>query len=110
MSESADTPDVAELTSGEIVFAEIRRLGLEMNILELEEKGYTIVPDALPLDMVECMREVIIDQTTDKYGGERPDIESWDGGQLREGSYLLYEDPVFEKLVLNEFTVATDTY
>jgi ectoine hydroxylase-related dioxygenase (phytanoyl-CoA dioxygenase family) len=99
-----------EPTSAEVVFSEIRRLGLESNVLELEEKGYTIVPDAIPMDMVERMREVIIGQTTDKSGGERPDIETWEGGHLREGSYLLFEDPVFEELVLNEYTVALMQY
>ena len=99
-----------ELTSHEVVFAEIHRLSLEANVLELEEKGYTIVADVVPSDMVERMREIIIDQTTDKSGGERPDLETWDGGRLREGCYLLYEDPIFEKLVMNEYTVALMQY
>ncbi len=98
------------LTSREVVFGEIQRLNLEANVLELEEKGYTVVPDALPMDMVERLREIIIDQTTDKSGSERPDLETWDGGRLREGCYLLYEDPIFEKLVLNEYTVALMQY
>ena len=46
-----------EQTSSEFVFGEIHRLGLENNVLELEEHGFTIVPDALPIDMVEHMRE-----------------------------------------------------
>jgi len=99
-----------EPSSAEVVFGEIRRLGLEPNVFELEEKGYTIVPNAIPIDMVERMREVIIQQTADKTGGDRPDIETWDGGHLREGSYLLFEDQVFEKLALNEYTVALMQY
>ena len=49
-----------EQTSSGFVFGEIHRLGLENNVLELEEQGFTIVPDALPMDMVERMREVIV--------------------------------------------------
>ncbi|MCZ6770488.1 MAG: phytanoyl-CoA dioxygenase family protein [Proteobacteria bacterium] len=79
-------------------------------MLELEEQGYTIVRDALEMDMVERMREIIIDQVTDKSGSERPDLETWDGGRLREGCYLLFEDPIFEKVVMNEYAVALMQY
>ena len=105
----AELPE-REQTSSEFVFGEIHRLGLENNVLELEEHGFTIVPDALPIDMVERMREVIIDQVADKNGGVRPDLETWDEGNLPSGCYLLYEDPIFEKLALNEYTVALMQY
>ncbi len=106
----AATEETRKLTSREIIFGEIDRLGLQSNVLELEEKGYTVVPDAIPMGMVERMRDVIIDQTTDKSGVERPDLETWDGGRLREGCYLLFEDPIFEKAVQNEYTVALMQY
>ena len=100
-----------EPTSREIVFAEIDRLGLQNNVLELEEQGYTIVPDALPMSMVEAMREIILRQTADKSGLDAvPDLDTWEGGNLREGCYLLYEDPIFEQVVLNEYTVALMQY
>ena len=60
--------------------------------------------------MVERMREIIIDQTTDKSDSARPNLDTWDGGKLREGCYLLFEDPVFEKVVQNEYTVALMHY
>ena len=100
-----------EPTSREFVFAEIDRLGLQQNVLELEEQGYTVVPDALPMAMVEQMREIILRQTAEKSGlDEVPDVDTWDGGNLREGCYLLYEDPIFEQVVLNEYTVALMQY
>lgn len=105
------TTEASEPTSRELVFGEIRRLGLEKHVLELEEQGFTVVPNAVPQDMVARMRDVIIDQAAEKTGlDQRPDLETWDGGTLREGSYLLYEDPVFEKLVMNEYTVALMQY
>ena len=41
MSEVVSVPEVPQrrVSSREVVFAEIARLGLEPNILELEEKG-----------------------------------------------------------------------
>lgn len=103
------TSEERPLTSREVIFGEIERLALEKNILELQQNGYTVVPDAIPADMVERMRNIIVDQVTDK-GGVRPDPETWDGGRLREGSFLLYEDPIFEELVQNQYTVALMQY
>ena len=111
MSEAAkEAPNQGEATSRELVFGEIRRLGLEANLIELEENGYTVVEDAVPIDQVEAMREVIIRQSADKGGIDLPNLDTWDGGKLREGSYLLYEDPVFEKLAQNPYTVALMQY
>lgn len=103
------TAEEQPLTSREVVFGEIERLNLEKNVLELQQQGYTVVADAIPPGMVERMREVIIDQVTDK-SSVRPDPMTWDGGRLREGSFLLYEDPIFEELVLNQYTVALMQY
>ena len=101
----------AEITSQDIVFGEIRRLGLEANVLELEEKGYTVVPDAISEETVARMRDVILRQTQEKSGlDDLPDLEAWDGGTLREGCYLLFEDEVFEEVVQNPFTVALMQY
>ena len=110
MSEAAvDLMQEREPTSREIVFGEIRRLGLEKNVVEIEEQGFSIVENAVPMDQVERMREVILAQVADKTG-KKPDLHNWDGGTLREGCYLLYEDPVFEKLAQNEYTVALMRY
>ncbi len=110
MSEAAENlAQEREPTSREIVFGEIRRLGLEENVFELEEQGYTVVPDAIPVDMVRHMRDVIVAQVSDKTG-KQLDLHTWDGGKVREGCYLLYEDPVFEKLAQNEYTVALMRY
>ena len=110
MSEPQLVTKTNEKSSRELVFEEIYRLKLERHALELEEKGYTVVPDAIDIDMVKHLREIIISQSADKSNVEKPDIETWDGGNLREGSYLLFEDPIFEKLVMNQYTVALMQY
>ena len=110
MSEAAvDLTQEREPTSREIVFGEIRRLGLEKHVVEIEEQGFTVVENAVPMSMVERMRDVILAQVADKTGKE-PDLDNWDDGALREGCYLLYEDPVFEKLVQNEYVIALMRY
>jgi ectoine hydroxylase-related dioxygenase (phytanoyl-CoA dioxygenase family) len=109
MTEKALDTTEHEPSSREVVFDEIRRLGLEKNVLDLEEQGYTVVPDAISQEMIERMREIIISQSAEK-SGQQPDLETWDGGTLREGCYLLFEDPIFEQLVLNPYTVALMQY
>ena len=104
MSEPQLATKTNEKSSRELVFEEIYRLKLERHALELEEKGYTVVPDAIDIEMVKQLREIIICQSADKSNIEKPDIETWDGGNLREGSYLLFENPIFEKLVMNQYT------
>ena len=108
MSETIDQGKT-ETTSREQVFGEIRRLNLEAHVIELEEQGFTVVQNAIPMNMVEKMRDIILKQTADK-SDKLPNIETWDGGTLREGCYLLFEDPVFEELVQNEYTIALMQY
>ena len=109
MSEAVALTETPEPTSREVVFGEIRRLGLEKNVVEIEEQGFTVVENALSADMVEGLREVILRQSSDKTGKEL-DLHNWDDGTVREGCYLLYEDPIFEKLAQNEYTVALMRY
>ena len=109
MSEAVALTETPEPTSREVVFGEIRRLGLEKHVVEIEEQGFTVVENALSADMVEGLREVILRQSSDKTGKEL-DLHNWDDGTVREGCYLLYEDPIFEKLAQNEYTVALMRY
>ena len=85
MAEQQLVTETTEKSSRELVFEEIYRLKLEKHALELEEKGYTVVPDAIDMDMVKNLREIIICQSADKSNVEKPNIETWDGGNLREG-------------------------
>ena len=50
MSEPQLVTEASEKSSRELVFEEIYRLKLERHALELEEKGYTVVPDAIDMD------------------------------------------------------------
>ncbi len=56
MAEQQLVTETTEKSSRELVFQEIYRLKLEKHALELEEKGYTVVPDAIDMDMVKNLR------------------------------------------------------
>ena len=110
----AQADDIAapEPTSRELVFAEIRRLGLEANVLELEENGYTVVPNVLSTAMVERMRDVILHQSMGKERARRPagpDNLGW-RPHCAKAAICSFEDPVFEAVVQNEYTVALMQY
>ena len=74
MSETIDQGK-AETTSREQVFGEIRRLNLEAHVIELEEQGFTVVQNAIPMNMVEKMRDGILEQTADK-SDKLPNLET----------------------------------
>ena len=101
----------AAKTPRERVFNEIRRLGLERNVLELQENGLTLVEGALSPDMVERLRGGILNQVKRRAElDSRPDLDSYDGPSLPHGSWLLFEDPVFEEVLVNETMLALMHY
>ena len=65
MAEPQPSAQEEKKSSREIVFEEIHRLKLERHALELEEQGYTVVTDAIDLDMIKELRRVIIAQSAE---------------------------------------------
>ena len=98
------------------IYREIRSLGLETNLAELEAFGFTTIRDALSKETVGRARTVILD-TAEARVGRKLDLHS-EGklGELTGGKevagqhYLLYKDPVFEEIVLNPKPLALITY
>ena len=91
------------------VFAEIDRLGLNDNVIELESEGYTIVPSLLDTDTVARAQAAILDQIERKTGS-RPNLKTYDGPQLPLAHFLLFEDEIFEQILMNEVMLALMTY
>ena len=98
------------------IYREIRSLGLETNLAELEAFGFTTIRDALSKETVERARTAILD-TAEARVGRKLDLQS--EGQLAEVAsgrevagqhYLLYKDQVFEQIVLNPKPLALITY
>src|SRR5215471_17754484 len=92
------------------VYGEIRALGLETNLAELEAFGFTVIEGALSPELTLRLRGAVLGAWEERYG-RKLDLEH--ESKLREvelASYLLYKDPVFEEAVLNERPLALITY
>ena len=87
------------------VFEEIDRLGLNANVLELESEGFTVVPSVLDVDTIARAQDAILNQLERKTGS-RPDLKTYDGPALPLAHFLLFEDEVFEQILMNEVMLA----
>jgi hypothetical protein len=100
----------------ERIFGEIRRLGLERNIAELDAWGYTTVaPDKLaPPGFADKVLEKLL-AVSESRSGVKPDVvEGASHSHLpfrgESISYLLAEDPIFEEVLLNPVQLALVSY
>ncbi|HEY1974110.1 MAG TPA: phytanoyl-CoA dioxygenase family protein [Pseudonocardia sp.] len=99
------------------IWDEIGRLGLEKYVAEFEARGYTIIPpDKLaPAEFIDRIREKILD-ISERRNGVRPDLygaSTQGSGANPQGAslfYLLYEDPVFQRAVVNPTLLALAYY
>ena len=92
------------------IYGEIRALGLETNLAELEAFGFTIIEGALSPQLTLRLRGAVL-ASAEKRFGRQLDLEN--EAELREvelAPYLLYKDAVFEEAVLNEKPLALITY
>jgi hypothetical protein len=92
------------------IYADIRRLGLETNLAELEAFGFTVIEGALSPDLTKRLRRAVLDAWEERY---RRTLDLENETELKEvelASYLLFKDPVFEAAVLNEKPLALITY
>ncbi len=98
------------------LYRQIRSLGLETHVAEMDAFGFTVIPQALSKATVERARNSIL-ATAEKRVGRCLDPETEEefgdltGGKEVAGQhYLLFKDPVFEEIVLNEKPLALITY
>ena len=113
MSSFAKDEDGAAL---ERIFGEVKRLGLERNIAELDALGYTTVaPDKVaPQDFSDRALKKVF-EVSERRTGVKPDLE---GGASHSHlpfrgeslSYLLIEDPLFEEVLLNPVQLTLASY
>ena len=96
----------------ERVLASVRAHGLEQNLIELETKGYTVVPGVLSDATMSRARDAILARVEEQTG-HKVDLHTETGENL-EGlnyiPYLLYDDPVFEDILLEPKSLALITY
>ncbi len=92
------------------LYREIRSLGLETNLAELEAFGFTVIDDALSRDQTERLRAAVtreaeqrLERTFDLLG--ETDLKGW-----TLVPYLLYKDPAFQEALMNPRPLALVTY
>ena len=91
-------------------YREIRELGLETNLAELEAFGFTIIENALSPELTRRLRGAVL-EAAEQRSGKSLDIETATNvHEVELASYLLYKDPVFEEAVLNPRPLALITY
>lgn len=94
------------------VLAEIDRLGLQNHLLELETQGFTVVKGVLTERQMSRAKDAIVARY-ERESGHHIDIETEDGSALRGLTYLpylLYDDEVFEDILLAQAPLALVTY
>jgi ectoine hydroxylase-related dioxygenase (phytanoyl-CoA dioxygenase family) len=91
-------------------YREIRALGLETNLAEIEAFGFTVIEGAIPPDLTERLRQAII-RTSEERSGVQANLETGEthpGIQLQY--YLLFRDRAFEEALMNPPVLALMSY
>ena len=92
------------------IYREIRALGLESNLAELEAFGFTVIRDALSPALTAKLRGAVLDAAEASFA-KKLDLENETA--LREvqlAPYLLYKGEIFEEALLNPMPLALITY
>lgn len=109
-------------STGELgpLYRQIRKLGLEQNIAELDAFGFTILEPgkAAPVAWVEGLRDKLL-EVAERRTGVKHDVVTGEHGHLDVQPpfkhqyilyYLLLEDPVFQQAICNPYLLALQTY
>ena len=110
VAQSKTPPSQAALAR---TLARVRALGLDENLIELETMGYTVLKGVLTPATVERAKEAIVKSTERFTGRTGIDMVKEDGSTLKGMTYvprLLYDDPVFEEILMEDKPLALVTY
>ena len=94
------------------ILANIRDLGLTDHLLELETQGYTTIPGVLSPAKVERAKAAIIARV-ERTSGRKVDAAEETGAAfngMQYVPYLLYDDAVFEEILMEEKPLALVTW
>ncbi|MEZ5557644.1 MAG: phytanoyl-CoA dioxygenase family protein [Pseudomonadales bacterium] len=108
----AQASDAAAADPRQRVLDRIESLGLSGNLVELETLGYTTLRGVLDEDRIALAKRVILERV-ERTTGTRIDIDTETGSNWtgqRYIPYLLYDDPVFEEILLAPKPLALVTY
>lgn len=107
VAQSKDQPSNAL----ERVMGNIRALGLDQNLIDLETQGFTVLKGVLTPTTIARATDAIVRSTERFTGKSGINVES--GSDLKGMTYvphLLYDDPVFEEVLMEEKPLALVTY
>jgi ectoine hydroxylase-related dioxygenase (phytanoyl-CoA dioxygenase family) len=94
------------------VLANVADLGLNENLLELETQGFTVLKQALTPDQVERAKSAILERVQRQTGSavdpEKACADDYRGMHYQH--YLIFEDPVFQEILLQERSLALMHY
>ena len=102
----------ADSAAMERVLAEVRALGLQDNLIELETQGYTTLPAVLNEDLIERTKAAILRRAAHD-NGQQVDPETAtadDVAGMTYMPYMLYDDEVFEEVLMAPKPLALITY
>lgn len=94
------------------ILTSVEGQGLGDNLIELETQGYTILPGVLSAETVERARTAIL-KRVEAFTGRTVDPEtatSADFNGMQYIPYLLYQDEVFEEILMEPGPLALITY
>lgn len=92
------------------IYREIRELGLETNLAELEAFGFTIIEDALSPALTKELREAILRVSEVAEGHPLDPDNETEYRNMRYVPFLLFRDPVFKRSVMSPGPLALVTY
>src|SRR2546421_336113 len=95
--------------------AEINRLGLGEFTRQLDVNGYVALPretTGMSVEFIDRVRERVLDLIAER-SGVRPDVETGESHRnvfYPSLYYYLFEDRIFEELLMNEYALAMASY
>lgn len=98
------TPDLND------IYRDIRALGLETNLAELEAFGFTVIENALTPEQVVHYRTRILEISEARLGRTLDLENETETTEITFIPYLLFKDPRFKESVVNPKTLALITY
>jgi ectoine hydroxylase-related dioxygenase (phytanoyl-CoA dioxygenase family) len=109
---ASDGPSLVGPAAGRAAaLREVERLGLAPYVRKLEVDGYAVIPRevaGMTLDLIDRVREKVLD-VVERRTGVRPNLET---GETHRNVfypslyYYLFEDRIFEELLMNEVALA----
>ncbi|MEI9988529.1 MAG: phytanoyl-CoA dioxygenase family protein [Rhizomicrobium sp.] len=92
------------------IYRDIRALGLESNLAELEAFGFTVIRDALDPELTVKLREAVLRSAETSFKKKLDLEKETELHEYKLAPYLLYKDPLFEKALLNPKPLAIISY